>query len=246
MATIPTGPPVFHHQGGRIMRFHSFVRHAGRLLLLLAALTAPSVRRTAAQTTTGTIRGSVKDARGGALADAEVQAKNVGTGVVRSASAHADGSYILVGLVPATYDVTARRIGSAPQTRRVEVLVGATFSLDFTLAAGAVQLQAVTVQAPLVETRTSEIATNVTPQQVQALPTPSRNFLDLAALAPGVTVSPDFVNLGANTTSARTFVGGAQGPGAVNVFIDGASLKNDLTGNGASGVSGQDASRGNP
>jgi hypothetical protein len=32
----------------------------------------------------------------------------------------------------------------------------------------------------------------------------------------------------------------------VNVFVDGASLKNDLTGNGASGIAGQDASRGNP
>src|SRR5260370_10463406 len=130
---------LFTSGGGGIMSFHAFVRPCGRLALL-AGILAAAPRPAAAQTTTGTIRGSVKSASGGALADAEVQAKNVATGVVRTASAHADGSYILVGLAPAFYDVSARRIGSAPQTRRVEVLIGATLSLDFTLAAGAVQL----------------------------------------------------------------------------------------------------------
>ena len=38
----------------------------------------------------------------------------------------------------------------------------------------------------LVETRTSEIATNVTPEQVRYLPQNQRNFLNFAALAPGV------------------------------------------------------------
>ena len=33
------------------------------------------------------------------------------------------------------------------------------------------------------ETRTSEVATNVTPAQIENLPTTTRNFLDLAALA---------------------------------------------------------------
>jgi outer membrane receptor protein involved in Fe transport len=169
------------------------------------------------------------------------------TGAQREATTQATGFYALLGLVPAEYDVTARQIGRAPLKLQVRVLVGEVFPLDFRLTASAVQVEAVTVVAASgVETRTSEVATNVTPQQIQNLPTPSRNFLDLAALAPGVTVTPDFVNLGGNTVTARTFTAGAQGPGEVNVFVDGASLKNDLTGNGASGVAGQDASRGNP
>ncbi len=124
------------------------------------------------------------------------------------------------------------------------VQIGATLTLDFALAAGTVQLEAVTVEAAqAVETRTSEVATNVTQQQIQNLPTPSRNFLDLAALAPGVVVSPDRTQLG-----PRNFTAGAQGPGEVNVFIDGASMKNDLTGGEGqnSGIAGQDNSRGNP
>src|SRR5256712_784934 len=102
-----------------------------------------------------------------------------------------------------------------------------------------------------VETRTSEVATSVTPQQMRQLPSASHNFLDLAALAPGVTVAPDFANLGSSNAGVtdKAFSYGGQGPGQVNVFIDGASLKNDLTG-GETGIHGgtfgQDASRGNP
>src|SRR2546422_5387901 len=40
--------------------------------------------------------------------------------------------------------------------------------------------------APTVEMKTSEVATNITQQQIQQLPSNSRNFLDLAALAPGI------------------------------------------------------------
>ncbi|OLC08318.1 MAG: hypothetical protein AUH42_01875 [Gemmatimonadetes bacterium 13_1_40CM_70_11] len=185
-----------------------------------------------------------------ALSGAEIRAKDVTSGVERSATAGASGAYTLPGLPPGTYELLARHIGNAPQRRPVLVQIGATVLADFSLQAGAVELAAVTVEAttPAVELRTSEIATNVTPQQIQRLPTPSRNFLDLAALAPGVVVSEDRVNLGANNTTPRNFSAGAQGPGEVNVFIDGASLKNDLTGGegGGSGIAGQDNSRGNP
>ncbi len=220
------------------MRFHAFVRHVGLVLGVLLALAGLTASGAQAQTSTGAIRGYVKDANGVPLADAQVQAKSVATGVARSSSAHTDGFYTLVGLVPGTYDLTARHIGSAPQTRRVEVQIGATVTADFTLKAGAVQLEAVTVTAAAVETHTSELATNITPLQIRQLPSPSRNFLDLAALAPGVTVTEDRIG-----GVSRTFTAGGQPNTSVNIFVDGTSLKNDLT---TGGVTGQDASKGNP
>ncbi|MGH7701228.1 MAG: carboxypeptidase regulatory-like domain-containing protein, partial [Gemmatimonadales bacterium] len=213
---------------------------ASRLSFALAALgiVLLSLAPVAAQTTTGQIRGFVRNQNGVALEGAQLQARNIETGVARSVSTRPDGSYVLPGLAPGTYDLSVRHIGSAPQQRRVRVQIGATHLADFTLTAGAVELQAVTVEAatPIIETRTSEIATNVTSQQVEQLPTRSRNFLDLAALAPGVTVTEDRLDF-----TGRRFSAGAQGANDVNVFIDGASLKNDLTGGG---VAGQDASRG--
>ncbi|PYO75430.1 MAG: TonB-dependent receptor [Gemmatimonadetes bacterium] len=225
-----------------------------RLGLVVASVTAlaglPS--GAAAQTSTGSIRGYVRDSSGTAVAGARVVAVNVQTSAQREATTQSTGFYSIIGLAPAEYEVTARQIGMTAQKTRVRVLIAEVFPLDFKLAASAVQLEAVTVAAAAgVETRTSEVATSVTPLQMERLPSTSRNFFDLAVLAPGVTVAPDFVNLSSSNAGVtdKSFSYGAQGPGQVNVFIDGASLKNDLTG-GESGIHGgtfgQDASRGNP
>jgi hypothetical protein len=192
-----------------------------------------------AQNTTGTIRGTVTGAGGAPIGSAQIVARNVSSGGTRNAQSNDAGAYTLVGLVPGTYEVSVRRIGSAPQTRTIVVQIGATQSQDFALATQAAQLETQVITAATgVETRTSEVATNVTQAQISKLPTPSRNFLDLAALAPGVTVTEDRVNGQFKTVSA-----GGQPPSAVNLFIDGTSFKNELT---QGGISGQDASRGNP
>jgi hypothetical protein len=210
-----------------------------RHVFLVSAAALAFAGSARAQTTTGTIRGYVKDQNGTPLAGADIQMQNVESGVQRATASRADGSYFLLGIVPGAYELSVRHIGSSPQRRRVVVQIGSTLLLDFTLQAGAIELAAVQVEAgPVIETRTSEVATNVTQQQIEQLPTPSRNFLDLAALAPGVTVTEDRME---GTT--RTLTAGGQGANSVNVFVDGTSLKNDLTGGG---VAGQDASRGNP
>jgi len=212
------------------------LRHRFLWLACIALLASPL--SLSAQTTTATVRGYVKD-QTGPVADAEVQARQTETGVVRSATSRSDGSYILAGLVPGEYELSVRHIGHAPQRRQIAAQIGATQIIDFTLQAGAVELQAVTVEAaPSVELRTSEVAVNITPQQMQQLPTPSRNFLDLAALAPGVQATEDRID-----GTSRSFRSGGMGANSSNVFVDGSSLKNDLT---TGGVSGQDNSRGNP
>lgn len=208
-----------------------------RLFIVAIALVLPF--SLAAQTTTGTVRGKVTDQNGTPLGGAEVRATNAASGVSRVVSAGADGSYVLPGLVPGTYDVVARYIGHTPQRRQVVVRIGATLLADFTLQAGAVELEVVTVEAaPAIEMRTSEVATNVTTQQINELPSSSRNVLDLATLAPGTTVENDRLN-----GTARRFSAGAQSADQINVFVDGASYKNDLI---HGGVVGQDRSRGNP
>ncbi|HXG44569.1 MAG TPA: TonB-dependent receptor [Gemmatimonadales bacterium] len=213
-----------------------------RLSGLLAALglLGLAAAGAAAQTTTGTIRGTVTNPEGAAIAGAEVEARNPETGIRRATTTRADGTYTLPGLVPALYDVTVRFIGHAPQARKVRVLIGATQTEDFALEVSAVELQELVVAGarPPVEMRTSEVATNVTAEQINNLPTSSRNFLDLAVLAPGTTFTNDRLD-----GTARTFAAGAQLPDQTNLFIDGASYKNDLIHGGAVG---QDRSRGNP
>ena len=211
-------------------------RHRSLWLVCLGLFVLPLTLT--AQTTTGTIRGYVRSPDGSPVTAADIQARNVESGITRTTTTRADGSYILTGLAPGSYELSARSIGSTPQRRQVIVQVGATFLADFSLQVGAVELQAVTIEAgPGIEMRTSEVATNVTPQQINDLPSSSRNFLDLATLAPGTVIQNDRLN-----GTGRRLAAGAQAAEQINVFIDGASYKNDLL---RGGVVGQDRSRGN-
>src|SRR5438552_3491016 len=213
--------------------------YLGRWLLLGLVFLVVAAPAAMSQTSTGSIRGYVTDSSGSPVAGARVVAVNPATTAQREVATQSNGFYAILGLVPAEYDVTARQIGMAPQKVHVRVLIGEVFPLDFKLATSAVQLEAVSVVAGAgVEVRTSEVATNVTQQQIERLPTASRNVLDLAALAPGVTITEDRIN-----SVSRTFTAGGQSANTVNIFVDGTSLKNDLTGGG---VTGQDASKGNP
>lgn len=210
-------------------------------LVAALALCAPAGHDVFAQTTTGTVRGTVVTEGGAVLATAQISARNVESGVPRAATTRDDGTYVLPGLVPGTYEFTVRRIGYSPTTRQVIVQIGTTQYQNFTLTNQPVTLGAVTVSAAApAETRTSEVATNVTTAQIENLPTSTRNFLDLAALAPGVVVTEDRIN---GVAQFKTVSAGGQPPNTINLFVDGTSLKNDIT---AGGIAGQDASRGNP
>src|SRR6185437_1816114 len=128
------------------------------LVLALAGLASDNVF---AQTTTGTIRGTVTGSGGAPISDAQVVARNTSSGASRNTLSNDAGAYALVGLTPGTYQVTVRRIGSSPQSRTIVVQIGATQDQDFALATQAAVLETQVVTAASgVETRTSEVATN--------------------------------------------------------------------------------------
>jgi len=205
----------------------------------LAAVAFLPAARASAQSNTGAIRGYVRSADGQPIPDATVTAVDSLTSITRNALTNSLGFYSLNGLRPAKYTVSARRIGFVPTSHNVLLQIGQVLSRDFALTAGAQQLATVTVTgANALETRSSEAGTNVSEQQITQLPTASRNFLDLALLAPGVNVSPDRID-----ATGKTFAAGALPAEQINVIIDGASYKNDII---TGGVAGQDASRGNP
>src|SRR5438067_722892 len=101
----------------------------------------------AAQTSTGTIRGTISGDTGGPIGSAQIVARNTNSGVQRVTQSNDAGFYTLAGLVPGTYDVSVRRIGSSPQTRTVVVQIGATQVQDFSLVQQAAQLATQVVTA---------------------------------------------------------------------------------------------------
>jgi TonB dependent receptor len=203
-----------------------------------------------AQVTNATIRGNVS-AGDTAAAGGTVTARNVDTNAVQTAPVGANGFYILPGLRPGTYDVSVTgQDGVAGPAQRVIISIGQNATLDLDTAAAAApppeggEANVVVVGSRLGETRTSEIGTNVTNDQIENLPQGNRNFLNFAALAPGIRVL--------QTELRQTFGGGGVGVNSdgdsfggpqVNVFIDGVSLRSNVN---QGGIVGQDVSRGNP
>jgi hypothetical protein len=209
---------------------------AGRVLALLILGTIGLTGVVRAQSSTGTLRGTVKDETGATVKGAEIQAVEDDSGLRYTATSQDSGFYN-VSLPPGRYTVTASSQNFAPDVHKVVIGLGQTQGLDFDLRVAAKATEAVTVsaQAPLIETKSNEIATNVTEQQLQQLPQDNRNFLNFARLAPGVRYSDD--------PNRQEITAGANEAFNTNVFIDGTSYKNDVL---LGGVVGQDSSRGNP
>src|SRR5688572_22828913 len=204
-------------------------------LALGVTLVVVGVAFAGAQTTTATIQGTVSDETGG-VPGATVTARQMRSGFQHEVTAGGDGGFALAGLRPGTYEITVSMPQYKPAARTLQVLVGQTLTVDFRITPDLVYVENVTVVGErLMDVRTPEIATNVTEQQVRHLPQNSRNFLNFAALAPGVRV--------ADNETRKEVTAGALGARSTNVFIDGVSYKNDVI---EGGVIGQDASRGNP
>ncbi|QDH73042.1 carboxypeptidase regulatory-like domain-containing protein [Brevundimonas sp. M20] len=216
--------------------------YLGAASALAVAIALGAAGAASAQVTTSTIRGSVTDGAA-AEAGAVVVARDVASGFTTRTTANSGGGYVLSGLRPGTYEVTVTTSDGQSASETVSIGVGQVGDLDLSVgvetadaAPGATELGEVVVTGRrLAEVRTPENATNVTTQQINNLPQINRNFLNFAALAPGVRLSLD--------ENEQTITAGGQRAESVNAFIDGASLKSNVI---AGGIIGQDDSRGNP
>lgn len=230
------------------------MRTASAIRLILASATALTgsvamLTPASAQTTVASIRGRVTDAGGAAVPGATVTLASAGTGRSQTATTGANGTYILNGVRAGTYRITVTGPGDGRFEQTIAVGVGQSATVDARLAAPASGDTAVGTAPPtddgagsqiivtgsrLRETRTSEIATNISQEQIRVLPQTDRNFLSFAALAPGVRYN--------DSETDKSFSSGASPASQVNVFIDGVSLKNKLR---EGGIAGQQNSRGN-
>ena len=129
---------------------------AGVFFLAAVLFTAPA----GAQSTTGTLRGTVNDDTGVPLPGVTVDAVNDDTGFRTSATTESSGFFNL-SVPPGNYTVTASLQGLAPATRKVRVLLGQTQALDLAVRATAEAAVTVTASAPTIETKSNEIATTL-------------------------------------------------------------------------------------
>jgi hypothetical protein len=141
-----------------------------------------------AQSTYGTVTGSVVDSSGGAVADAQVTLTNQGTSEKRTQTTGSDGLYTFVNLFAGKYKVDAEKAGFK-RTSRTDIVVEVqqTSRIDLTMQVGAVnQVVEVTGETPLLQPETSSLGEVVEQRQTDELPLNGRNIFNLAFVAPSV------------------------------------------------------------
>lgn len=141
-----------------------------------------------AQTTNGSVSGTVGDSSGGGVADAQVSITNAGTGEKRVQQSGTDGLYSFVNLLPGVYRLEVEKTGFKRITRaEVIVEVGQSVRIDLALQVGDVaQTVEVTGETPQLQAETSSLGQVIEQRKANELPLNGRNVFNLVALAPSV------------------------------------------------------------
>ena len=158
------------------------------LRLFLALCFCAAVTLTA-QTTTGDILGTVRDASGAVVADAKVTVRNLDTNVSHAATTSDVGTFRVPLLPAGQYELVVEKPGFAKYQQGPIVLrLNQQAEFDVNLAvSGTVETIAVTESAPMINTTNAEISTHFDTKRVSELPlSTNRNILNLATSIPGV------------------------------------------------------------
>jgi hypothetical protein len=153
-----------------------------RVVLVLALLALSPLKGFAQE---AVLSGTITDSTGGVLPGVTVTATHTETGNTFVGVTDEKGGYRIPVRV-GQFKIEAELAGFATVARQADLLVGQTVVLNLQMAPSTVQ-ESVTVtgEAPLVDTASSTLASNVDPRQMQDLPVNGRNWMDLTLLAPG-------------------------------------------------------------
>ncbi len=184
--------------------------------LLLTAFLAVSA---SAQSGTTTINGVITDQNGAAVPGASVKLTNPATGFNRTVTTNNDGAYAFSSIVPGTYvlEVEAAKFKKAVK-RDVRASVDSTLAVSIALEPGEVSAVVDVTGGDIesvINTQDATVGNNFVSQQIQQLPTDSRNIPDLLSLQPGVT--------------KEGYVSGGRSDQA-NITLDGIDVNDQQTG----------------
>ena len=145
--------------------------------------------------TTGSLSGTVVDQAGSVVAGATVTVKNNATGEERRSTSSDSGVFSFQQLSPGNYTVTVEIKGFKKSVHSdVAVSVALETSLNVGLQIGLeTEVVTVTTGQDVINTTSPSLTNVIDTRQVQDLPLPSRNPLELAGLQAGIAVTGDNV-----------------------------------------------------
>src|SRR6266498_3937016 len=165
-------------------------------LLRFCAITLSLLFLTAiayAQTVTGTLQGTVRDANGAFVPGVTVAVHNIETGQERTLTTNDEGFYIASFLPIGSYSVIASMKGFATiNQQKIEVTLNETRVVDFSLNPSSVtEAVIVTAEAATINTTNAEIKGSLNTQEILDKPTFNQgNFLTLAETFTGYQENP--------------------------------------------------------
>ena len=165
------------------------------LFTVLALVLAPGLRDAAAQTAaTGNVEGQVSDTSGGVLPGVSVTIRNMDTNVTRDVVTDGNGRYRAVALQPGRYEVSGTLSGfEAKPITDVTIQVGQTAAIDLKMhPAGVAETVTVAAEAPVIDTRRTDVSNVIGEQAIQNLPITGRRWDNFVLLSPGVTNDGNF------------------------------------------------------
>lgn len=186
-----------------------------------------------AQQITGSIRGTVVDPSGAAVAGASVSAIQTETGLTRSAITNRAGEYLVLELPVGHYSLRATANGFKTYIQKGIVLdVNEAATVPLQLAVGAETLKVeVQADAQLIQATVSSLGKTVSERDILDLPLNGRNFSQLGLLQPGVVpLTPGLAQAGGSLRDGQAYAVNGQRPESNNFLIDGANNFNGVDG----------------
>lgn len=138
---------------------------------------------------TALLRGTVTDSTGAVVPGATVTMTNVATGVSEKRPTDGAGRYLFADLKPAVYTAKVEATGFKTLIQdKIVLRVGQQTDLDLKLEVGQISQQVeVTAEAPLLNTVSGALGTEVSGQYMINMPLEGRDYSPLVFLAPGTT-----------------------------------------------------------
>src|SRR5206468_4861710 len=132
---------------------------------------------------------TVTDATGGAVPDAAINARNVGTGATREATTDSSGIYTIPNVPVGAYDVTVEKQGfSTLRFQNVVLTVAQNLTLNGSMAVGVVsqQIEVAGPSVPTIDLEDAQLSNVVDQRRIMDLPLVTRDPYSLVLLSPGV------------------------------------------------------------
>lgn len=206
-------------------------RSLPRMLLLLSGLFSALLPLPAGgQLGTSSLSGQVSGPDGSPLAGATVTLRNQASGFLRRSTTAGNGSYSIAGVRPGSYEATFELPGFVAAVRKdLELPLGQERRLSVALAPVPVEASiTVTGEAPAVSTTSKELGGTLTAEDLQELPSQTRNFALLAGVLPGVVPLPS-----TESVAGSALYAGGQDDNSSSYNIDGANNDDDVIGSRA-------------